>query len=303
MSMDPFRPPDDPDFDNPYAAPKAVYEPQRAPAPGRTVAIRCAIDAIVAASWSIFQRSPGACLWAVWAVILIATGLRMMLTLVMSGLEVAMPGERATIAAINFAAIMGVGIVQVWLGIGMNLGLLRIARGQPISFDVLFSGGRYLVRSILGWIIASVLLIAVLLVPWFLVFALAMAFRDQGAIAFPVMIAGGVGCLVLMFYLAARFSQFSFLVLDRDAGAIEAIQSSWELTRGHAGTIVLVYISQLVFLLAGLLAFCVGLIVAIPFSNVLLTVTYLAVTGAEKSGRGAAQLPERIAFTNWDEDL
>ncbi len=303
MSMDPFRPPDDPDFDNPYAAPKALYEPEVPPAPASTVKINCSIDAIVGASWSIFQRSPGPCLWIVWAVVLIDIGMRLMLTVFMSGLEAAMPGEPAGVAAINFAVMLVAAIVQVWMGIGMDLGLLRIARGQQVSFDVLFSGGRYLLRAILGWLMVFLLLIGVALVPWFLVAVLAVAFRDQGAIAIPIMIAGGLGCFVLVLYVLARFSQFYFLVLDRDEGVIEAIQHSWTITRSRAGTIILVYLSRLVFILAGALAFCVGLIVAIPFSSLLLTVTYLAVAGAAKPGEGAEHPPARTWFREWEEDL
>ncbi len=303
MSMDPFRPPEDPDFDNPYAAPKALYEPEAPPAPASTVRIPCSIDAIVGASWSIFQRSPGACLGIVWAVILIDIGLRVMLMIFMSGLEAAMPGEPAGVAAINFALLLGAAIVQVWLGIGADLGLLRIARGQQVSFDVLFSGGRYLLRAILGWLMVFLLLIGVALVPWFLVAVLAVAFRDQGAIAFPIMIAGGLGCFILVLYVLGRFSQFYFLVLDRDEGVIEAIQHSWAMTRGRAGTIILVFLSRVVFVLAGVLLFCVGLIVAIPLSSLLLTVTYLAVTGAAKPDQGVEHPPVRTWFTEWEEDL
>ncbi len=302
MSMDPFRPPDDLDFDNPYAAPKSSFEREKV-VPQSELAIPCSIDAIVSASWSIFQNNTGTCLWIVWVVFLMNFGLSILLNAVEVGLQFAMPGERLAILAINWAVIFVSLVIQLWLGIGMNLGLLKVARGQPVSFDVLFSGGRYLLTSILGWVVVVVLVGIALATPLFLAGAVAAIFREQSGIVLAVMISGIVGLVVLMLYLVARLWQFYFLVMDRDAGAIESINLSWRMTRGHAWTIILVYLSQTVFILLGLLAFCVGLIVAIPFSSMLLVVTYLSLVGPGKSAQGAEHAAVRTWFTNWEEDL
>jgi hypothetical protein len=299
MSMDPFRPPDDLDFDNPYAAPKSSFEREKV-VPQTELTIPCSIDAIVSASWSIFQNNIGTCLGIVWAMVLIDLGLRVVSFVVITGLQVAMPGEERAIAILNLGMALVLGVIQLWLGIGMNLALLRVARGQPVSFDILFSGGRYLLKSVLGWIIVLVLVVVMVAAPLLLAGAIAAVLREQSGVVVAVMISAVVGIMVLMLYLIARLWQFYFLVMDRDAGVIESINLSWQMTRGHAGTIILVYLSQAVFVLVGALMFCVGLIVAVPFSSMLLAVTYLSLVGSPK---GAEHPPVRTWFTNWEEEL
>jgi hypothetical protein len=304
MSMDPYRPPDDVDFDNPYAAPKASF--QREPVSfHESMLIPCSIDAITRRAWSIFQNNMGSCLWVVWAVVGVEVGIGFMLRAVLEGLQIAMPGEQATVMAIYGSLYCVSLIIQAWLGIGMNLGLLKIARGQPVSFDVLFSGGRYLLRSILAWIIMILLFAAFVFVPVFMAGVIAAALRGQAAILFAALISGGILWIGFLIYMCTRLWQFYFLVMDQDAGVFESIQLSWEITRGRAGTIILVYLSQMVFIVAGILAVCVGLVIAIPFSNLLLVVAYLSLLGRpQMPDEGATSGPQaREWFTNWEEEL
>jgi hypothetical protein len=303
MSMDPFRPPDELDFDNPYAAPKTSFEREEFVVPKGSLLIPCSIDAIVSVAWSIFQKNTWACLQVVWAMLLIDFGLRFMLSLVVGGLAAAMPGEEFTVQAINFGLLLVSLVIQLWLGIGMNMALLRIARGQPISFDMLFSGGRYLLRSILAWIVVFLLVFGTLFLPMVLMAAVAVGFRGQSAIVLAAMIGGGIGLIVLMFYMMARLWLIYFVVIDQNAGVLESVQRTWGITRGHAGTIIMVYLSQLVFTIAGALALCVGLVVAIPFNQMLLVVTYLSLTGPAKPAQGAEHPPVRTWFTDWEEEL
>jgi hypothetical protein len=48
---------------------------------------------------------------------------------------------------------------------------------------------------------------------------------------------------------------------------------------------------------------CVGLVVAIPFNQMLLVVTYLSLTGPAKPAQGAEHPPVRTWFTDWEEEL
>ena len=145
-------------------------------------------------------------------------------------------------------------------------------------------------------IVVSLIFVAVMCVPAILAGVGFAALQNQaawGLIAFVVCIP-----LLIFFaiYLSARLMQFYFVMLDRDAGVIESIQLSWQLTRGRVGTIILVYLLQMVLAIGGLLALCVGLIFTIPLSNLLQVVTYLAMAGTAKP-------PERAVFSNWDDDF
>jgi uncharacterized membrane protein len=122
------------------------------------------------------------------------------------------------------------------------------------------------------------------------------ALQNQSAAAAGIFVACTAFMIFSVFYLIARMWQFYFLIIDRDAGVFESIQLSWRITRGRAGTIFLVYIMQLALTVFGFLALCVGLIFTVPLSYMLLTVTYLAMLGPTKP-------PDRMPFTNWDDDL
>ncbi len=238
-----------------------------------------------------------------WGVVGIEMGIGFMVGAVLAGLQIAMPGEPGTVMAIYWCFTLASRIIQVWLGIGMNLALLKIARGQPVSFDVLFSGGQYLLRSILALIMFVLAFLAIAFVPLVMGGVIIAVLRDQVAILLGVLISGGICWVGLLLYVWARLGQFYWLVIDQDAGAFESMQRAWEISGGRAGTIILVYVSQAVFLIAGILAFCVGVVVAIPFCSLLLVVTYLSLAGRAKPAGGTAQQPVREWFTNWEEEL
>jgi uncharacterized membrane protein len=64
----------------------------------------------------------------------------------------------------------------------------------------------------------------------------------------------------------------------------DSLQESWRLSRNQVGTITLVYGVEFAVFLVGLLAFCVGLVIASPLINMLDTVLYLAIVTGATSG-------------------
>jgi hypothetical protein len=299
--MDPYQPPDELIFDNPYAPPRASFVPEVAATRGST-AIPCSIDSIVVAAWAIFHDRLGPCLWVTWGVFGINMGLSFLLAGVMSAVQAAAPGDQAALMGANIFVNTVSLLVQTWLGIGMSRGMLRIARGQPVSFEVLFSGGRYLLTTILAWLVVILLLLGAFLVPVALAGVFTTMLRDQPATVLLVFVVCSFALLGLLLYLSARLMQFYFLVIDRDAGVVDSIQRSWRYTRGHAGTIILVYLTEVAVFVAGLLACCVGWIFAIPFNNLLSVVVYLSLFGVEKRGAVAPARAERPTFTTWEDE-
>jgi hypothetical protein len=302
MSMDPYRPPDDGDLDNLYAAPKASFE--REPREfHENLSIPCSIKTITRATRSIFQKNMWLCLCLVWAAVGIQIGLSLLQSAVMSGLVVAMPGERALVAAISGSLYLVSLIIQVWLLIGMMLGLLEIARGQPVSFDVLFSGGRYVLKTILAIVVIIFLFLALFVLLLVAAGVITVAFRNHMGIGLAFLIAADSAWFGTMLYMWSRLCQFGFLVMDQDCGVFESIRISREITRGRVGTIILVFVSLVVFIIAGILALGVGLVIAIPFCCLMLVVTYLSLIGGGKPAAGATQEPEREWYTDPEEEL
>jgi uncharacterized membrane protein len=236
-------------------------------------------------NWSIalFKERAWPIIFMFWGV----AGLNWALNIGMEWLQRGLMAAAAD-PALSFLIVVGmqvmVIVIQLWLGIGMNLGLLKIARQRPVSPEVLFTGGRSLVTLVL----ACIVLVGMLVVPALgiavALSALFVAVLPAGplvAILFLLGCGGSVSALGL--YLVARLLQFYFLVIDRNFGILDSIRGSWQLTQGRAATIILVYGVQICVVLGGFLACCVGLVVALPVSSVMSVVTYLALAEPPKA--------------------
>ncbi len=102
-----------------------------------------------------------------------------------------------------------------------------------------------------------------------------------------------IACIVAI-YVSARFSQFSYMILDHNAGAVDSLRWSWEVTRRRVSTLIVVYAMLLVINLGGLLACFVGLLFTVPFTGLMLAVTFLSLTGQPLGGK-------KPAPGSWDE--
>ena len=105
-----------------------------------------------------------------------------------------------------------------------------------------------------------------------------------------------IACIVAL-YVATRFSQFPYMILDHNAGAVDSLRFSWEATRRRVWTLSVVYSMLCLINLGGLLTCCVGLLFTIPFTGLMLGVTYLSITGQPLGGRKPAPgLWDEVSF-------
>ena len=218
-------------------------------------------------------------------------------------------------------------IVPVWLQIGLNLALLKVVRQQPVALEDLFRGGRYLLTTLLAWVvILAVTSVPVLVVSYAIDRFLSefASFSDNlGALVLlsavgapqPVLesinanlssewnhgvdlvlmtIVSTVGLgSVLVLGLLARLGQFGYLILDRNAGVLESLRGSCALTRGRVTTVFLIYLAYAAINLAGALAFCVGLFFTLPLTDLLRATTYDALNECSDDGYPSdAESPE-----------
>jgi phage FluMu protein Com len=158
------------------------------------------------------------------------------------------PALTALLAFVGYLAIFAVG---VWLYVGQVIFFLKVARGQPAAVGDLFTGTPYFL-PVLG---ASLLFCLVYSV-------------------------GLMLCVVPGIILALMFSQFAFLIVDRNAGALDSFTLSKHITNGSKLMLFLVY---LVVGIVGELLIAVtlgiGVLAVVPFFVLLTAVTYLAMTG------------------------
>jgi uncharacterized membrane protein len=278
--MNPELSPDDPDLDNPYAPPRSALVPKPAPEP--LAGIPFSVGDVFNWSWALFKERTWPCIFIFWGPMVIYWALALGLTMLEESLLAAVR-DPSFFFVLRIASRVVAIVVQVWLGIGMNRGLLRVARREPVSFAVIFTGGGPLVTVVLAGILVGVLILLPLGTFAGAIATLLLALRRMESVSMFVSIlaCGGLG-LALVLYLSARLMQFYFLAIDRNAGVFQSIQWSWQLTRGRSATVILVYLLQVCVGLAGLLACCVGVIIALPVSSMLAVVTYLALAEPAK---------------------
>jgi len=291
--MNPYLPPDEEDLDNPYAPPRSAFLPDAAPQ--RFGAIPFTVNDVFNWSWAFFKERTWSCMAIFWGMVGVNYAFSFGMQMVLNGL-IAVVRDPVFFLFLNVIISLVSIVLQVWLGIGMNRGLLKIARREPVSFDVIFTGGRSLATTILAGFVVFVIIAAPVFVLSMGLIALFLLMRRMESLIVLLlfMVGSGLGA-VLLLYLSARLMQFYYLVIDRNLGVLESIQWSWQLTRDRVSTIILVYLLQICVFMAGFLACCVGLIFALPLSALINVVTYLALT---EPARAADKTPP----VAWEEE-
>lgn len=134
----------------------------------------------------------------------------------------------------DFLWFIAVSLVSATLQLGMNNVSLKLRDQGRAEFADVFN----IFNRVPFYIVASVMLLVVV----------------------------SIGLLFLVIpgvYLAVRFQFVSYRILEGD-NPIEAFQHSWEITQGHVLELVLFDLLLLGIFIAGVIAFLVGTLVAVP---------------------------------------
>jgi uncharacterized membrane protein len=140
--------------------------------------------------------------------------------------------------------------VSSLLTAGLAVFFLKIARGQPAEIVDVLSGWRWALHAFLAHLACSIII------------SLGLIF---------CIVPGVLATLVL--------SQTMFLVVDRNASAISALEMSHALTSGNKLNLFLLWLIVIGLSVASLITCGLGLIFAIPWFGVLWAVTYLKLSG------------------------
>ncbi|MEX0610989.1 MAG: hypothetical protein WD229_02610, partial [Pirellulales bacterium] len=101
---------------------------------------------------------------------------------------------------------------------------------------------------------------------------------------------GTLACLVPGILLFLMFSQVSYAVVDRRSGIIEAFHLSRRLTEGHKLELVVVYLVMMALsYLAGMVPCGLGVLFVAPYIQLLLSVTYLFLSGQSTAVSAASE--------------
>ena len=269
---------------NPYQSPADIYGPQAGvESTGEIRPTRIEVGDVIDRSWRIFQSQMGLVILVVFVAGVINQAAQFGVNIVTSmfGLMVNEPG---LILAFNITAALLSMVFQLWITFGQMVFLLKVGRGENGEFTDLFAGGRYLIPGLLAYVVFGLvngLLIALGAAPAAAVYFL-LGDEDATALAG---LAGAAIFLIPLVYVTIMFSQFVFVLVDRQAGPIESLQVSAQITRGNKLSLILLWIVFTMINLLGCLALCVGLIFTTPFTWLMMAVTYLTMTGQPTAER------------------
>jgi uncharacterized membrane protein len=141
-------------------------------------------------------------------------------------------------------------LIESFLFVGLNRTFIAAARGETPQFATLFSGGsRFLV------FFGTLLLMYIAIL-----------------IGFVFLVVPGV-------ILALGLGPALFFVSDTDLGVIDSLKASWDAMKGHKGNYFLFGLVGACLMIAGILACCVGELVAFPVFLVAQAIIYTRISG------------------------
>ena len=176
-------------------------------------------------------------------------------------------------------------IVNLFVSPALYAGLTGVAlkhlKGRSWAFSDFFCGfkGEHFL-SLVGFNFVTGLLIALPIIPGGVLLAIGALSND------PNLTTTGLAVLAVLLpisiFLSVRLTIFGVpLILDRRYRAMEAIQGCWELTADHFWMLFGVQLVLGLITLAGVLALCIGYLVAVPFVTLVLSTGYLLVAGTQ----------------------
>ena len=136
-------------------------------------------------------------------------------------------------------------LLSLFLSLGLTRIGLNLVSGKEFSVAMLFGGGRKMVTAFIGSLLYMVVV--------------------------------GVGLILLIvpgIYLALKYGQFMFAIVDRELGVLESFKYSASITTNNKGNLALLWLLMILVILAGFLALVLGLIVAIPVIWIAWVVAY-----------------------------
>ena len=126
-------------------------------------------------------------------------------------------------------------LLSLFLSIGLTRIGLNLVSGKAISVGMLFGGARYLLPMIGGYII----------------------FMAAFLVGLVLLIVPGI-------YIAMRYGQFFYALVDRDLGIIESFKYSSSITTNNRMNLFLLVLIYIGMGIAGILALCIGILFAMP---------------------------------------
>lgn len=149
------QPPDNREFDNPYAPPGSTFAPD--PGPKLVAGMPFTVADVFNWSWAIFKQNVRLCLVIYWGTAMVSFAISLGLSGVLQAVT-ATVRDQTVFAVVNILVQFASIVIGVWLTVGQCRAFLRVARGQPVGLDEVFRGGPFVLTTILATIIFAAIL-------------------------------------------------------------------------------------------------------------------------------------------------
>lgn len=257
---------------------------------------RIRVGDVLETTWRVYRANPGPSIIAMLAAGAIYVGVMLFFWIVLIGVMAAgaggAPGNEILVFGLQMIFGLGFSILMLWLFLGLAAYYIALVRGERPELGMVFAGGSHLLpalgASVLLYIGVNILTFAVAC-PLGILVAMLTGFAAGGGndptggiVAMMVVIYGTVFLIYAL--VGMFFGQYGFLIVDRNAGAIQSLTESVQIMRGNKlAYLGILFIGSLVNALGAMLC-GVGMIFTMPYLFLLLVVTYLSITGQIAEG-------------------
>lgn len=163
-------------------------------------------------------------------------------------------------------------VMSIFMNCGLFIFMLNLASGRNAQISDVFSGGSIIIKVFLASLTLGVMYMGLLLLVGLVVGIMA-------AIAPALAIIGVFAAVVVGVLFFTRYSQFYYLLADREVGPVESLKLSAQIMQGRTLQFLGLMLVNMIINFCGLLALVVGIFVTIPLTFVSTAVFYLAATG------------------------
>ena len=166
---------------------------------------------------------------------------------------------------------------------GLNLGMLRISlniiNNKEVNFSQLFGSFDVLIP----YILATIVLIAILLIaasPGIILLLVSISADwdsmsnleapDDWSVIIPIIL-----IIIPAVYISVRLQFYNYFLLDEETGIIESIKRSAEISKGYVGELFLLGAVLSIIILVSIIPLGLGLLISIPLSTMATSYVYL----------------------------
>ncbi len=189
--------------------------------------------------------------------------------------------EKQTIfqTIIFYAAYFLVALLTSVLAVGLMKLHLSMARKQPYEISMIFYGFKNQPDRFILTALLLMLAVAVSLLPA-IAGTVVFVLLDISAATVTALVLLSITSLILLVFLGLQYALSFFLVLEhQDMNALQALHTSRELTKGHRGQLLYIFLSFTGLHLLALLSLGIGSLWVAPYQSQTFAGFYLDVIG------------------------